>query len=48
METIKFTRNGETITARVIARDSDPTVALWVVDINNPDRDFFVMPKDLI
>lgn len=48
METVKFIRNGETITARVLDRDSDPTAALWVVDTKNPDRDFIVSPSELI
>lgn len=48
METVKFIRNGETITARVLDRDSDPTAALWVVDTKNPDRDFIVSPLELI
>lgn len=48
MKTVKFIRNGETITARVLDRDSDPTAALWVVDTKNPDRDFIVSPSELI
>ena len=48
METVKFIRNGETITARVLDRDSDPTAALWVIDTKNPDRDFIVSPSELI
>lgn len=48
MEIIKFKRNGQIIEARVLSRDSDPTVAIWAVDINDPDRDYMVQPSELI
>ena len=32
---------------RVIAVDSDPTAAVWVVLVTDPDRDAFVMRSEL-
>lgn len=48
MEIIKFKRNGRIVEARVLSRDVDPTVAVWVVDVNNPDQDYMVQPAELV
>lgn len=48
MESIKFKRNGQIIEARVLSRDSDPTVAIWAIDVNDPDRDYMVQPSELV
>jgi hypothetical protein len=47
-QTIKFTRNGQTIEGRVLARDSDPTAAVWVVDVKDADRDYMVRPSEIV
>lgn len=48
MEIIKFKRNGQIIEAFVLSRDSDPTAAIWAVDVNDPDRDYMVQPSELV
>lgn len=48
MEIIEFKRNGQIIEARVLSRDAEPTVAIWAVDVNDPDRDYMVQPSELV
>lgn len=48
MKKIQFTRNGQLITGFVLAQDEDTSVALWVVDANDADVDYLVMPCEIV
>jgi len=32
----------------IISLDSDPTASIWVVDINDRDRDAFIFPSAIV
>ena len=42
----KITYQGREV--RVIARDSDPQARWWIVFVDDPDRDAFVLPSELV
>lgn len=45
---IEFTRDGKTFSARVLPGvDSDPTAAVWAVDLNDPDVGYIVEPREV-
>lgn len=48
LKTIQFVRNGQLINGFVLAQDEDTRAALWVVDANDADTDYFVMPCEIV
>jgi len=48
MERVTFSRNGKTIRGLVLSKDTDPRVAMWVIDAIDPDVSYLVMPNELV
>ena len=46
-DSISFYRDGRLIAGTILAIDLDPTCAIWVVDANDPDIDYWVLPAEL-
>lgn len=46
-DSISFYRDGRLIAGTILAIDLDPTCAIWVVDANDPDTDYWVLPAEL-
>lgn len=47
-EMIQFIINNEVKQGFILAQDSDPSCAIWVVDASNPDVDFFIFRNQIV
>lgn len=48
MQAIKFKAGGKIIDGYVLSRDADPRAMVWVIERDNPDRDRFIAPSEII